>query len=941
MAHARKHPFACRKLVALIAAALSGSPYAHNDSSAISAQLLSLPITFERNDGQFPAEVLFASRGRHGTLMLRAGEMAISPRLELGHAREPVRLRMLGANLAPEVQPQRALVTRSHYYTGARPIEDVPHYGELRVKDVYPGIDVALHGRDGVLEYDFVVAPGADPRDIRIDLGGIESAYVDGQGNLRFEHQGQMLAQQAPIAYQGEGGERRPVPAHFELVEGPEGPEARIALGAYDTGSQLTVDPVLAYSTYVGASGGDGMHVKADPAGNLYFSYREAVGGARVLAKLNPATNTFGYKTFFGGNGFTNVNAIVLGASGSQVTPYIAGDTSSTDFPNAGAPLNYDGYVARFSPTGTFLGGTRIAGFGGSGDEFARALCIDGTGFLYAAGTTNSANFPTTSGQVRNGSGNPTATTDAWMIKLNSGFFPSYRRLLGGTGNEFINGCAVDSLGQLIVVGSTASTDFPLAGPSGSPPPQPGSTRAFATKLTVDGTSSLYSSFIGGSATSASGVALDPATGQAVVVGSINGPSLLPASSVPYAGGASDGYILRLGASGTPISGMFIGGGGTDGINAVAVSDQGDVYVTGSTNSINFPVVNAPPGMGVLHGGAGQDAFITRVRGGAVDFSMYLGGGGDEFALAITPDMTGSVYVGGGTNSTDFPTVNPLFATRQFFADSYLAKVSGLGLPPPSVANISTRMQVLTGNDVMIGGFVIGGTGTKRVAVVATGPSLSQFGIANPLANPKLTLVRASDQTIVATNDDWQTAANAADLTASGFAPTNALEAAILADLSPGAYTAIVEGLDNGTGVSVVGVYEVDRPEAPLVNISTRGRVQTGNDVMIGGFVVGGTLPQTLAIVATGPSLAAFGITSPLANPKVTLVRSSDQVIIATNDDWQAGTHAAQLQAAGFAPTDPLEAALLVTLPPGAYTAIVEGVGGTTGVAVVGVYAVN
>ena len=260
---------------------------------------------------------------------------------------------------------------------------------------------------------------------------------------------------------------------------------------------------------------------------------------------------------------------------------------------------------------------------------------------------------------------------------------------------------------------------------------------------------------------------------------------------------------------------------------------------------------------------------------------------------------------------------------------------------PPRLGNISTRMQVLTGNDVMIGGFVIGGSTTKRVAIVATGPSLAAFGITNPLANPTITLVRSSDQATLATSDDWQSAANAADLTAAGFAPSNALEAAILIDLAPGAYTAIVSGVGNGTGVSVIGVYEVSNPQTPLTNISTRGRVLTGNDVMIGGFVVNGAAPKTLAIVATGPSLAAYGITSPLANPMITVVRSSDQAVVASNDDWQTGANAAQLTAAGFAPTDPLEAALLLTLPPGAYTVIVQGAGGGTGVAVIGVYAVN
>jgi DNA-binding beta-propeller fold protein YncE len=259
---------------------------------------------------------------------------------------------------------------------------------------------------------------------------------------------------------------------------------------------------------------------------------------------------------------------------------------------------------------------------------------------------------------------------------------------------------------------------------------------------------------------------------------------------------------------------------------------------------------------------------------------------------------------------------------------------------PSRMANLSTRGQVLTGDEVMIGGFVIGGSASKRVAIVATGPSLTQHGVANPLANPMLRLVRSSDQAVVATNDDWQSASNAAELTATGFAPAHALEAAILIDLAPGAYTAIVQGAGDGTGVAVIGVYEVDHPENGLANISTRGKVLTGDGVMIGGFVISGSSPRTVAIVATGPSLAGHGVPGPLANPSLKLVRSSDQAVIELNDDWQSGANAAQLAAAGFAPADSREAAIYVTLPPGAYTAIVEGVSGATGIAVVGVYAV-
>jgi hypothetical protein len=240
----------------------------------------------------------------------------------------------------------------------------------------------------------------------------------------------------------------------------------------------------------------------------------------------------------------------------------------------------------------------------------------------------------------------------------------------------------------------------------------------------------------------------------------------------------------------------------------------------------------------------------------------------------------------------------------------------------------------------MIGGFIIGGSASKTVAIVATGPSLLPFGITNPLADPVITLVRQSDGAVIATNDNWQSDVNASLLQASGHAPTNPFESGLYTSLPPGAYTVIVQGMGGTAGVSVLGVYEIDHPEIPLVNISTRGFVQTGNNVMIGGFVLSGSASQSVAIVATGPSLVPFGITNPLVNPTLTIVRSSDQAVVATNDDWQSDANAAALQASGFAPSSPREAGLLITLPPGAYTAIVSGVGATVGTSVIGVFAV-
>lgn len=253
----------------------------------------------------------------------------------------------------------------------------------------------------------------------------------------------------------------------------------------------------------------------------------------------------------------------------------------------------------------------------------------------------------------------------------------------------------------------------------------------------------------------------------------------------------------------------------------------------------------------------------------------------------------------------------------------------------PRLANIATRMQVLTGDNVLIGGFIIGGSAPKTVVIRARGPSLAQHGLTGLLANPKLDLY--SGQTLIGSNDDWQGASNASALTASGFAPSQAVESAILVTLDPGAYTAIVRGSDGGTGIGIVEVFEVDRADVPLVNIATRGQVLTGNDVMIGGFIIQGSEAQTVVVRARGPSLAPQGITAPLADPVLELYSGSS--VIASNDNWATAANADQLWASGFAPADSRESAILITLQPGPYTAIVRGVNGATGIGIVEVFA--
>jgi hypothetical protein len=263
------------------------------------------------------------------------------------------------------------------------------------------------------------------------------------------------------------------------------------------------------------------------------------------------------------------------------------------------------------------------------------------------------------------------------------------------------------------------------------------------------------------------------------------------------------------------------------------------------------------------------------------------------------------------------------------------------------IVNISTRAKVSGGEGVAIGGLTIArgvhlfSSDPKTVAIIARGPSLGAYGISRPLPDPTLTLVRSSDGQTMATNDNWQDDPNAAQLQAAGLAPSSPQEAAIVTTLPQGAYTAIVNDATGASGVALVEVYEMSADDVRLINLSTRGNVAPGDDVMIGGFVIGGNGPRTVVVQGVGPSLSAYGIANALANPTLTLVRMSDRQIIASNDNWGSAENAQQLVANGLAPSHALDSAILINLDPGAYTAIVSSADGGAGVALVSVYDLN
>jgi len=298
---------------------------------------------------------------------------------------------------------------------------------------------------------------------------------------------------------------------------------------------------------------------------------------------------------------------------------------------------------------------------------------------------------------------------------------------------------------------------------------------------------------------------------------------------------------------------------------------------------------------------------------------------------------------GGFWESSDNGTYNVLMQENQVFDSLRNPVNSGTigsftvvapAAPTGTLGNISTRLQVGTNDDVLIGGFIVGGSGPKPLLLRALGPTLTQFGVSDALPNPTLEL-RNSTGGLLVSNDNWGQAANAQSIPVS-LRPPNALESAILTSLNPGSYTAIVRGINNSTGVALVEAYDIaPAATAHLINISTRGFVRIGDNVMIAGMIVQSN-SQKVLVRALGPTLSAFGIINPLANPMLEL-RDSNASLLSANDNWKS-TQQIEIAASGKAPPNDLESAIVSTLTPGNYTAIVGGANSTTGVALIEVY---
>jgi len=371
------------------------------------------------------------------------------------------------------------------------------------------------------------------------------------------------------------------------------------------------------------------------------------------------------------------------------------------------------------------------------------------------------------------------------------------------------------------------------------------------------------------------------------------------------------------------------------GNNSLNTNDTGDPD-TGPNNLQNYPVLTSVTnggGMTTINGKLNSTANTTfRIEFFANDTIDPTGYGEGQTFAGFTDVMTDA------SGNIAFSHSVPQVAGKPYMTatatDHLNGNTSEFSAAIGQLLNISTRMKVLTGNSVLIGGFIVGGSGSKQVLLRALGPTLTQFGVTGVLADPTLELHDGSGA-LITSNDNWKDIQQAA-IAATGKAPPNDLESAILHTFNPGKYTAIVRGRNNTTGVALVEAYDIDQAiDTTLTNISTRGFVDVGQNAMIGGFISGNGLVRVI-VRALGPTLSQFGVPNVLADPMLEL-HDANGALIASNDNW-SDTQQTEIQASGFAPPNNAESAIIATRPPGNTTAIVTGKNNTTGNGLVEVY---
>jgi hypothetical protein len=647
---------------------------------------------FEANKGQTDPDVRFIARSSGYTMYLTETGAVFSLKVPAQSAgvddqtkgsrttgkaspnlSDSLNMTFAGSNEHPGIEGLGEALTKTNYYIGTKRYNNLPNYDQVAYKDLYTGIDAVFYGNaNNQLEYDLVVTPNTDPSQIRLQFDGSESISVNDNGELCAKTARAELVQQKPFAYQDIDGERREIPSRYVLSDRGT---VSFELGDYDRSRVLVIDPALNYLTYIGGTALDSVfEIAADAQGNAYIS----------------------------------------------------GDTESLNF--HGEPRNNnDGsaaYVAKINAQGTAF--VYLTILEGNGDDEGRGIAVDASQNVYVTGV-GSHFFPTTSGAYDTTHG-VLNNSDVFVAKLNAAGDLVYSTFLGGTDEDEGFDVVVDAGGKAYVTGFTHSN---IAFPSKNKyqgcgfvfPTSLDSIDAFLTVLNASGSDITYSTCIGGSVTEDQGfsVALDPSN-NAYVTGLAKGGNFPTKNGFQsQSGGGTDAWVAKFNpaASGEAslVYSTYLGGGGTDQGNGVAVDGNGQAHITGLTGSFNFPLKNAFRSTNQVN-----EAFVTVLNssGTALVNSSFLGGQDQETGVNIALGAGGAIYVTGSTLSSNFPTSLPFQSARAGVRDAFVTKIKF----PTGV--ITSSFLGGNGNDAgngiaVKGNFIyaVGDTGSTNLATTA------------------------------------------------------------------------------------------------------------------------------------------------------------------------------------------------------------------------------
>ncbi len=714
-----------------------------------------LPLSFEANQGQTDEQVKFLTRGSGYTLLLTADEAVLwlssgkSDAATQTESREPspltrpleatagkgevtpsvVRMKLAGAARASEPIGLDELPGKVNYFIGNDPKKwrsNISTYAKVRYKNVYPGVDLVYYGNQGQLEYDFVVAPGADPGVIALAFEGssnhqrLAHLQMDKTGNVLIEGGSNVLRLTKPVIYQPKlsttgpssqsaARNAKPVDGRFVLTASNQ---VRFKLGPYDKSQPLVIDPGLVYSTFLGFQG-SGSSLAVDSSGNLFLAgsfpgtgFAATPGafnttrGVAFVAKVNSTGSALLYSTYFGGTTSSGIG----GESGpflaldSSDNVYLTGYTTATDFPvtlGAFQPKleNLQGsspFVSKLNPTGSALVYSTYLG-GKTGIDVGYAITVDSAGDAYVVGFASGSDFPTTPGAfqtVNNGGTSPGISGDAFVTEVKpDGSGLVFSTFLGGTtGGNFAASVVVDSTGAIYVAGGTAATDFPTKNPYQATLSGTGF-NGFLTKFAPGGSTLDYSTYFGsgGDNQGATVVGVD-ALGDVYVAG-----------GAVYAKFNAAGSALIYSAPSLPAG------------NGFAVDASENIYVAGQGNTAGLPVAN--PIEDTYNGGNDCYIGVVNLKSSALVFGSYLGGSEREFGCGAALDASGHVYITGWTASVNFPLLpGGLSSSFTCCTNAFVTKIdlSAAATPVASVTPTNLTFQGTTG-------------GTQTVTVKNTG----------------------------------------------------------------------------------------------------------------------------------------------------------------------------------------------------------------------------